>query len=151
MSKQYVFHFEDSYGISKNILGGKGAGLAEMTHIGVPIPQGFTISTEACNLYYDSGKKLPESIIEEIKAFAEETCKPLSEAELDSVNAAGGLATLLTDSIMDNIIKKDKSIGFCLVIGAGWGYGEGFGFTVCRIIGVGEGVSWEKMGSQKNK
>ena len=68
MSKQYVFHFEDSYGISKNILGGKGAGLAEMTHIGVPIPQGFTISTEACNLYYDSGKKLPESIIEEIKA-----------------------------------------------------------------------------------
>ena len=68
MSKQYVFHFEDSYGISKNILGGKGAGLAEMTHIGVPIPQGFTISTEACNLYYDSGKKLPDSIIEEIKA-----------------------------------------------------------------------------------
>ena len=68
MSKQYVFHFEDSYGLSKNILGGKGAGLAEMTHIGVPIPQGFTISTEACNLYYDSGKKLPEYVIEEIKA-----------------------------------------------------------------------------------
>ena len=68
MSKQYVFHFDESYGLSKNILGGKGAGLAEMTHIGVPIPQGFTISTEACNLYYDSGKKLPESIIEEIKA-----------------------------------------------------------------------------------
>ena len=68
MSKQYVFHFEDSYGLSKNILGGKGAGLAEMTHIGVPIPQGFTISTEACNLYYDSGKKLPEFVIEEIKA-----------------------------------------------------------------------------------
>ena len=68
MSKQYVFHFEDSYGLSKNILGGKGAGLAEMTHIGVPIPQGFTISTEACNLYYDSGKKLPEYVVEEIKA-----------------------------------------------------------------------------------
>ena len=68
MSKQYVFHFEEAYGLSKNILGGKGAGLAEMTHIGVPIPQGFTISTEACNLYYDSGKKLPEFVIEEIKA-----------------------------------------------------------------------------------
>jgi hypothetical protein len=92
-----------------------------------------------------------EVTIEEIKAFAEETCKPLSEEELDSVNAAGGLGTLITDAIMDNIIKKDKSLGFCLVIGAGWGYGEGFGFTVCRIIGVGEGVSWEKMGSQKNK
>ena len=68
MSKQYVFHFEEAYGLSNNILGGKGAGLAEMTHIGVPIPQGFTISTEACNLYYDSGKKLPEFVIEEIKA-----------------------------------------------------------------------------------
>ena len=53
--------------------------------------------------------------IEEIKAFAEETCKSLSEEELDSVNAAGGLATLVTDAVMDNIIKKDKSIGFCLV------------------------------------
>ena len=92
--------------------------------------------------------------IEEIKAFAEETCKPLSEEELDSVNAAGGLATLVADAIMDNIIEKDKSIGFCLVIGAGWGYGEGLGYTICRIIGVGEGVSWEKMGKMgkpKNK
>ena len=68
MSKKYVFHFGESYGLGKELLGGKGAGLAEMTHIGVPIPQGFTISTEACNLYYDSGKKLPDSIIEEIKA-----------------------------------------------------------------------------------
>ena len=92
-----------------------------------------------------------EVTIEEIKAFAEETCKPLSEAELDSVNAAGGLGTLITDAVMDNIIMKDKSLGFCLVIGTGWGYGEGLGFTICRIIGVGEGVSWEKMGSQKNK
>ena len=72
MSKQYVFHFEEAYGISKNILGGKGAGLAEMTHIGVPIPQGFTISTEACNLYYESGKKLPDYVIEEIKAAVKE-------------------------------------------------------------------------------
>ena len=48
--------------------------------------------------------------IEEIKAFAEETCKPLSEEELDSVNAAGGLATLLTDAIMENIIEKDDLV-----------------------------------------
>ena len=72
MSKQYVFHFEEAYGLSKNILGGKGAGLAEMTHIGVPIPQGFTISTEACNLYYDSGKKLPEFVIEQVKKAVKE-------------------------------------------------------------------------------
>ena len=67
MSKQYVFHFEEAYGKGKELLGGKGAGLAEMTHIGVPIPQGFTISTEACTLYYDSGKELPDYLVEEIK------------------------------------------------------------------------------------
>ena len=67
MSKKYVYHFGEAYGKGKELLGGKGAGLAEMTHIGVPIPQGFTISTEACTLYYDSGKQLPEYLIEEIK------------------------------------------------------------------------------------
>ena len=67
MSKQYVFHFKEAYGLGKELLGGKGAGLAEMTHIGVPIPQGFTITTEACNLYYDSGKKLPEFLVKDIK------------------------------------------------------------------------------------
>ena len=68
MAKKYVYHFDEAYGLGKELLGGKGAGLAEMTHIGVPIPQGFTISTEACTLYYDSGKNLPEYLVEEIKA-----------------------------------------------------------------------------------
>ena len=68
MSKQYVFHFKDAYGKGKELLGGKGAGLAEMTHIGVPIPQGFTITTEACTLYYDEGKELPQYLIDEIYA-----------------------------------------------------------------------------------
>ncbi|MBR6072521.1 MAG: pyruvate, phosphate dikinase [Acholeplasmatales bacterium] len=66
MAKQYVFHFEEAYGLGKELLGGKGAGLAEMTHIGVPIPQGFTITTEACSLYYDSNKTLPEFLIKDI-------------------------------------------------------------------------------------
>lgn len=66
MAKQYVFNFKDAYGLGKELLGGKGAGLAEMTHIGVPIPEGFTITTEACTLYYESGKKLPDYLIEEI-------------------------------------------------------------------------------------
>ncbi len=66
MAKQYVFNFKDAYGLGKELLGGKGAGLAEMTHIGVPIPDGFTITTEACTLYYESGKKLPDYLKEEI-------------------------------------------------------------------------------------
>ena len=64
--KRYVYAFDEAYGLGKEILGGKGAGLAEMSHIGVPVPEGFTITTEACTLYYESGKQIPEYVIEEI-------------------------------------------------------------------------------------
>ena len=60
--KRYVYPFEEAYGLGKELLGGKGAGLAEMSHIGVPVPEGFTITTEACTLYYDSGKMIPEYV-----------------------------------------------------------------------------------------
>ena len=62
--KKYVYPFEEAYGLGKELLGGKGAGLAEMTHIGVPVPEGFTITTEACTLYYDSGKKIPDGLLQ---------------------------------------------------------------------------------------
>ncbi len=70
--KKYVYHFRESHGLGKELLGGKGTGLAEMTHIGVPIPQGFTVSTEACTLYYDSGKKVPATLVQEIKNAVKE-------------------------------------------------------------------------------
>ena len=64
--KRYVYPFDEAYGLGKELLGGKGAGLAEMTHIGVPVPEGFTITTEACTLYYQSGKTIPEFVREQI-------------------------------------------------------------------------------------
>ena len=64
--KKYVYPFSEAYGLGKELLGGKGAGLAEMIHIGVPVPEGFTITTEACTLYYDSGKKIPEFVQKQI-------------------------------------------------------------------------------------
>lgn len=66
--KRYVFAFKCKEGekLGRNYLGGKGANLAEMTRIGVPIPQGFTVTTEACNLYYNEGKKLPQFVIDQI-------------------------------------------------------------------------------------
>ena len=77
--KKYVYPFEEAYGLGKELLGGKGAGLAEMTHIGVPVPEGFTITTEACTLYYDSGKKIPEyvenAIFENVKGIENKTGK----------------------------------------------------------------------------
>ena len=67
-NKKYVYPFDEAYGLGKELLGGKGAGLAEMTHIGVPVPEGFTITTEACTLYYDSGKKIPDYVQQDIFA-----------------------------------------------------------------------------------
>ncbi len=67
-NKTYVYAFKDAYGLGKPLLGGKGAGLAEMTHIGIRIPDGFTITTEACTLYSESGHELPDYLVAEIKA-----------------------------------------------------------------------------------
>lgn len=83
MSEKYVYHFEEAYGLGKDLLGGKGAGLAEMTHIGVSIPQGFTITTEACTLYYENEKKLPSFLIEDIK-------KGIKEVERKTKKHFGG-------------------------------------------------------------
>lgn len=65
-AKKYVYDFKEGNMGMKSLLGGKGANLAEMTNIGLPVPQGFTITTEACLKYYDEGKKLWPELLEEI-------------------------------------------------------------------------------------
>lgn len=92
MSEKYVYHFEEAYGLGKELLGGKGAGLAEMTHIGVSIPQGFTITTEACTLYYENEKKLPSFLIEDIK-------KGIKEVERKTKKHFGGIRNPLLVSV----------------------------------------------------
>ena len=66
MSKKYVYLFSEGNKDMRNLLGGKGANLAEMTGIGLPVPQGFTISTEACTQYYEDGKQINDAIMAEI-------------------------------------------------------------------------------------
>lgn len=66
MSKKYVYLFQEGKAAMKDLLGGKGANLAEMTQIGLPVPPGFTITTEACNVYYNNGEVFPEEIWEEV-------------------------------------------------------------------------------------
>ena len=63
---KYVYMFSEGNKDMKNLLGGKGANLAEMTSIGLPVPRGFTVTTEACTAYYDAGKVISEDIIKEI-------------------------------------------------------------------------------------
>jgi pyruvate,orthophosphate dikinase len=83
--KKYVYSFKEAHEahLGKDLLGGKGMGLAEMTAAGVNIPAGFTITTEACTLYYESGKKIPDSLWEDI-------VKHLHEVEKDDNKVFGG-------------------------------------------------------------
>lgn len=66
MSKQYVYLFSEGNASMKNLLGGKGANLAEMTGLGLPVPQGFTVSTEACTRYYEDCKMVSDDIVKQI-------------------------------------------------------------------------------------
>ena len=71
MGKKYVYLFTEGNATMRELLGGKGANLAEMTNIGLPVPQGFTISTEACTQYYEDGRKINDEIMAEIMANVE--------------------------------------------------------------------------------
>ncbi|MDF2612600.1 MAG: pyruvate, phosphate dikinase [Clostridia bacterium] len=77
MSQKWVYMFKEGDPKNKNLLGGKGANLADMTQLGLPIPQGFIVTTEACTGYYDNGKKLSDDMEDQIKA---------SLAELETIS-----------------------------------------------------------------
>ena len=66
MAHKYCYLFSEGNATMRELLGGKGANLAEMTNIGLPVPQGFTISTEACTKYYEDGRKINDEIMAEI-------------------------------------------------------------------------------------
>ena len=69
MSKKYVYLFSEGDATMRELLGGKGANLAEMTKIGLPVPQGFTITTEACTQYYEDGRKINDDIMAEVMEY----------------------------------------------------------------------------------
>ena len=69
MAQKFVYLFKEGDASMREILGGKGANLAEMTKIGLPVPQGFTISTEACTQYYEDGRKINDEIQAEIMEY----------------------------------------------------------------------------------
>ena len=71
MSKKYVYLFSEGNANMRELLGGKGANLAEMTNIGLPVPQGFTITTEACTKYYDDGRQINDEIMAQVMEYVE--------------------------------------------------------------------------------
>ena len=73
MAHKYVYLFKEGNAGMKNLLGGKGANLAEMSRLGLPVPQGFTVSTEACTAYYADGKRISDEIMAQIEAALAQT------------------------------------------------------------------------------
>ena len=66
---KYVYMFREGNAGMRNLLGGKGANLSEMTNIGLPVPQGFTITTEACTQYYEDGRQINDEIMAQIMEY----------------------------------------------------------------------------------
>ncbi len=107
--KKYIYSFKEGSAAMKDLLGGKGANLAEMTNIGLPVPQGFTISTEACNKYYEKGNKLWEGLIEEIedkvRELEKETNKKLGDKENPLLVSVRSGAKFSMPGMMDTVLN----------------------------------------------
>ncbi|MBO0797373.1 MAG: pyruvate, phosphate dikinase, partial [Blastocatellia bacterium] len=113
MSQKFVYLFADSKaegsGKMKDLLGGKGAGLAEMTNAGLPVPPGFTITTEACTAYYAAGEKFPDGMWEEalaaLQKVEESTGKKLGGAENPLLVSVRSGAKFSMPGMMDTVLN----------------------------------------------
>ena len=107
--EKYVYLFSEGNKDMKNLLGGKGANLAEMTNIGLPVPSGFTVTTEACNKYYDDGKVLDDAIIQEIKEslikLEEKTGKKFGDLENPLLVSVRSGARASMPGMMDTVLN----------------------------------------------
>jgi len=109
MSKKYVYLFSEGNANMRELLGGKGANLAEMTNLGLPVPQGFTITTEACTQYYDDGRKINEDIQKEIFEYIakleEITGKKFGDTENPLLVSVRSGARASMPGMMDTILN----------------------------------------------
>lgn len=115
--KQFVFSFEEGNAKMKEVLGGKGAYLAEMTQFGIPVPPGFTISTEVCDLYYKNNQKHSEEIINQIdanlKKLEEKIGKTLGDARDPLLVSVRSGAAVSMPGMMDTVLNlglNDESV-----------------------------------------
>ena len=109
MAEKYVYLFSEGNASMRNLLGGKGANLAEMTNIGLPVPQGFTITTEACTKYYEDGKKINDEIqaqiMEYISKMEEITGKKFGDIENPLLVSVRSGARASMPGMMDTILN----------------------------------------------
>ena len=109
MAKKYCYLFTEGNANMRELLGGKGANLAEMTNIGLPVPQGFTITTEACTQYYEDGRQINPEIMEEINAYIvkmeEVTGKKFGDKENPLLVSVRSGARASMPGMMDTILN----------------------------------------------
>ena len=109
MGTKYVYLFQEGNKDMRELLGGKGANLAEMTNLGLPIPRGFTITTEACNRYYADGENIATEILDEIfaslKKLEEETGKKLGDIQNPLLVSVRSGARASMPGMMDTILN----------------------------------------------
>ena len=109
MSKKFVYLFKEGNGKMRELLGGKGANLAEMTNLGLPVPQGFTITTEACTQYYEDGRKINDEIQAEIMEYVakmeEVTGKKFGDKENPLLVSVRSGARASMPGMMDTILN----------------------------------------------
>ena len=109
MAHQYCYLFSEGNADMREILGGKGANLAEMTNMGLPVPQGFTISTEACTAYYDHGRKINDEIMAQINEYIvkmeEVTGKKFGDKENPLLVSVRSGARASMPGMMDTILN----------------------------------------------
>jgi len=109
LSKKYVYLFKEGNGSMRELLGGKGANLAEMTNLGLPVPQGFTITTEACTQYYEDGRKINDEIQKEIMEYVgkmeEITGKKFGDRENPLLVSVRSGARASMPGMMDTILN----------------------------------------------
>ncbi len=109
MSKKFVYLFKEGNATMRELLGGKGANLAEMTAIGLPVPQGFTVSTEACTQYYEDGRKINDAIkaeiLENIAKMEEITGKKFGDKENPLLVSVRSGARASMPGMMDTILN----------------------------------------------
>src|SRR3712207_2332717 len=105
---RYVYDFSDGADVGRDLLGGKGAGLAEMTALGVPVPRGFTITTEACVAYMRSGgfpDGLHEEIEEHVRRLEEASGKRFGDSENPLLVSVRSGAAISMPGMMDTILN----------------------------------------------
>jgi pyruvate, orthophosphate dikinase len=104
-----IYFFEEADGRNKMLLGGKGAGLAEMTRLGLPVPPGFIVTTEICEKFYEAGRRLPDGLMDEvrrsIKHLESATCKKFGDPENPLLVSVRSGAPVSMPGMMDTILN----------------------------------------------